>query len=75
MTEPTVRQLAVLCAWIECGDMETAAAQLGITVSTVRNTLAAVREVFGVRYSAQAFALAVSLGLIDTHDLRIAAAA
>lgn len=73
--EPTPRQLEVLVAWIECHDAAEAGRRLGMHPSSVRHVLSDVQTVLGAAHSAQAFAIAVRLGLIDPHDLRLPDAA
>lgn len=75
MTEPTIRQLEVLIAWIECGNSAGAGKRLGITSDRVRAVNAEVIAVFGVRTSAQAFALAVQEGFIDLASVNVKLAA
>ena len=59
-TKPTDRELEVLRAWAETGDMRGASARLGITVNSVDQALANVRSRAGVRHTWQA-ALAYGL--------------
>ena len=52
--EPTDRQLEVLVAYCQAQGEKGAAYQLGISPSTVRNTLANIRLRLGVRSTAAA---------------------
>jgi hypothetical protein len=71
--EPSVRQLAVLVAWIECGDSPCAAERLGMTSIRVRQILSELHAILGVRTTVQAAAVAIRDGLIDADSLNIAA--
>jgi len=75
MTEPTARQLRVLTAYIEGGGMQAAADRLDVPLYVIRDTLADLRVILRARNTAQAFALALQLGLIDPNELSIATAA
>lgn len=75
MTEPTPRQLQVLVAYIEEGSTKGAARRLDLSDIRVRQVLSELHAVFGTVNSAQTFAVAVRLGLIDMAELNLPDAA
>ena len=75
MSEPTVRQLEVLVAYIEAGSAKKAARDLGVNEHYVRGVLSVLHTVYGGANTAQTFAIAIQRGDIDPHGLRLPNAA
>jgi DNA-binding NarL/FixJ family response regulator len=70
-TPPSPRQLQILRACVRGGSYQRAAEQLGISESTVKNSLAALYRKLGVGNRTEAAVKAVRLGLIEPDDLQM----
>jgi DNA-binding CsgD family transcriptional regulator len=53
VAEPSARQLQVWFAYLETGSMQKAGAQLGIHEQTVKRYIGQLKDIFGVKTTAQ----------------------